>query len=99
VEVVIVFYSSSSVDFILSESATIADSRKGSMFREAASQRIETSTDLRSVTSKDDLGFAPPSGFAKPSMVEHVQRDFEFILFRINIRFARAHPHTQFMLE
>jgi len=25
-------------------------------------------TDLRSVTSKDDLGFAPPSGFAKPSL-------------------------------
>jgi len=30
------------------------------MFREAASQRIETSTDRRSVTSKDDLGFTAP---------------------------------------
>jgi len=34
--------------------------RKGSTFREAASQRIETSTDLRSVTFKDDLGFTAP---------------------------------------
>ena len=61
----------SSVDFILSESANVgADSRKGSTFREAALQPIETSTELRSVTSIEDLGFSMPlRGSSAPPLV------------------------------
>jgi len=56
------------------------------MFREAASQRIETSTDRRSVTSMEDLGFSMPP---KNSLCE-----FQVDAFGVRLRGSEKPPET-----